>query len=84
MSAAEDLLRQALALPDDERRALAVRLLESVDDVDPEVGALGRPPGILSEDDPGFDEEMELRAARPDRSVPAAEAFAAARARLAR
>ena len=45
-----EILTTALALPDDERAALAYRLLESL-----------KPPTVMSEADPGFDSELERR-----------------------
>jgi putative addiction module component (TIGR02574 family) len=46
-----DLFTAALALPQQARAELAERLIES----------LGKPPGIWSDDDPGFDEELNRR-----------------------
>jgi len=40
----------ALALPDDERADLALRLLQSL-----------KPPNVLSEDSPAFESELERR-----------------------
>ena len=45
MSAAEDLFRQALALPEDERRVLAERLLETVEG-DPVLAAIAAAPVV--------------------------------------
>ena len=45
-----DILSAALSLPEDQRASLALELLHSL-----------RPPGILSEDDPGFEEELQRR-----------------------
>ena len=88
MSAAEDLYRQALDLPEDERRELAKRLLETVDtDIDPEIAAMGVPPGILCLDDPGLAEELRRRVAEIDAgapTIPAEQLFADLRARRVR
>ncbi len=45
-----EILTTALALPDEERAALAYKLLESL-----------KPPAALSADDPGFEPELERR-----------------------
>lgn len=45
MSAAEDLFRQALALPEDERRVLAERLLETAEG-DPVLAAIAAAPVV--------------------------------------
>jgi len=49
---AQQLLTAALQLPDDQRAEIAFRLLET----------LPPPEGILSVDDPEFEEELERRA----------------------
>jgi putative addiction module component (TIGR02574 family) len=47
---ASDILSAALSLPENERASIAFELLDSL-----------RPPGILSENDPGFLAELERR-----------------------
>ena len=51
-SGTDNVFDAALALPLDERLELAQRLWESA-----------KPPGVLSEDDPGFAQELERRVA---------------------
>lgn len=55
-TAIPDLMAAAMALPARDRELFAMELLDSV-----------RPPGIMSEDDPGFFEELERRSAALDR-----------------
>lgn len=67
--AAQKLLAEVLALPEGERIALADRVYESVP----------RPPGVMWEDDPGFDAELDRRLADHVsgrvKGIPAAEFF---------
>ena len=57
---AQQLLAEALQLPDDERAEIAFRLLETL-----------RPPeGILSVDDPRFEEELDRRVKDPTPGIP--------------
>jgi len=53
---ASDLLSAAMSLPESDRASIAYELLHSL-----------KPPGILSEDDPGLLEELERRSAALDR-----------------
>jgi putative addiction module component (TIGR02574 family) len=53
---ASDILSAALSLSENDRASIALELLHSL-----------RPPGVLSEDDPGFLEELERRSDAYDR-----------------
>jgi|tagenome__1003787_1003787.scaffolds.fasta_scaffold20351660_2 hypothetical protein len=55
------LYEAAMKLPDNERLDLAARLLDTM------------PPGIMSEDDPGFIEELERRFNDASPTVPWSE-----------
>ncbi|MBI5760730.1 MAG: addiction module protein [Planctomycetales bacterium] len=61
-SATANLLDAALKLSDEERSALALRLMESLP-----------PEGILTVDDPDFEAELERRFADPAGAIPWSE-----------
>jgi putative addiction module component (TIGR02574 family) len=51
-----NILFAAMSLPESDRASIALELLHSL-----------RPPGVLSEEDPGFFEELERRSDAHDR-----------------
>lgn len=61
----------ALALGDDERAALAYRLLQSL-----------KPPGVITEDEPSFVDELQRRSAAYDAGQTTADDWEAVSQRL--
>jgi hypothetical protein len=58
----EALFEAALSLPEDQRRQLLVRLVDSI-----------RPDGVMSDDDPGFHAELILRINDGSEAIPWSE-----------